>query len=260
MSELIEQKSTEIAQPQVSPLNALLADPDKLKEFPIETVERLFALDVEHQKRKARIEYSKAFNAVQADMTPVRKTAKNTQTGSLYAKLDEVTRMLDPIITKHGMSRSLSEGSTEGDEIEWALTLRHISGHEERHKLTTPIDNKGMAGKTNKTRLHGIFSSSTSAERILLCRAFGVHLVDDDDGNAAAGIGVGAEKVSTSESRYLEKLMGFTGGNLLALYSIEKMSDLPAFQFRAAVRALRSKAKMTDSELSQWEQDNGFVK
>ena len=39
--------TTDIATVPPSPLAQILADPDRLKEFPIETVERLFALDRE---------------------------------------------------------------------------------------------------------------------------------------------------------------------------------------------------------------------
>ena len=45
---------TDLATTQPSPLAQLLADPDRLKEFPIETVERLFALDREMRQDGAQ--------------------------------------------------------------------------------------------------------------------------------------------------------------------------------------------------------------
>ena len=42
---MTETKEITLAEPQVSALTQLLADPDRLRDFPIETVERLFELD-----------------------------------------------------------------------------------------------------------------------------------------------------------------------------------------------------------------------
>ena len=80
-------------------------------------------------------------------MTPVRKRAKNTQTGSSYARAEDITGMLDPLISKEGFSRSLSCGDcpVEG-HIRFVLTLRHIGGHEETHFIDAPPDYLGPKG------------------------------------------------------------------------------------------------------------------
>ena len=67
--------------PEPSALAKLLADPDRLRDFPIETVERLFVLDQQIRAESARREFAEAFNAVQKNMAPVRKLAVNKQTG-----------------------------------------------------------------------------------------------------------------------------------------------------------------------------------
>ena len=82
---------------QQNPLFTLLADPGKLKDVPIDTVERLLALQREMVDAQARREFNEAFTAAQHEMTPVRRMARNTQTGSLYARAEHVERMLDPI-------------------------------------------------------------------------------------------------------------------------------------------------------------------
>ena len=146
-------------------------------------------------RRRAR-EFAEAFNAVQREMAPVRKLATNSHTKSTYARLEDVARMLDPIILAHGFSRSLSTtDSPTAGHLRFALVLRHVSGHEERHHLDAPVDDIGIQGKAGtKTALHGMASSYTYCERHLLCKVFGVQVVSDDDGNAAAGVGPSAEK------------------------------------------------------------------
>ena len=130
-----------------------------------------------------------AFNAVQGDMTPVRMRGKNKATNdSPYPFAEDVTAMLDPIMTAHGFSRSISaESSEQPDHVKFVLTLRHNGGHSEKHYLDAPIDDKGMKGSPTKTRLHGMASSYTYCERHLLCKVFGVQLSKDTDGNSQVG-------------------------------------------------------------------------
>ena len=59
--------------------------------------------------------YHAAFNAVQAELEPVRKEAlQQPDTKSHYARLEDVLSALVPIITKHGFSRSVSEDPPTG--------------------------------------------------------------------------------------------------------------------------------------------------
>ena len=62
-------------------------------------MERLFALQREARSDMAREAYAVAFHALQGDLTPVRKRAKNSrQTGSMYANAEAVNAMLDPLL------------------------------------------------------------------------------------------------------------------------------------------------------------------
>ena len=151
-------------------------------------MERLFALAREMQSDAARREFAEAFNDVQREMAPVRKLGWNGHTKSHFARQEEVAQMLDPIILSHGFSRSMSSTDSPTDGLmRFVLLLRHNGGHEERHHLDAPNDSVGAKGAGNKTALHGMASSYTYCERHLLCKVFGVQVVSDDDGNAAAG-------------------------------------------------------------------------
>ena len=90
-------------QEKPSALQVLLADPDRLKDYPVETVERLYTLHKDMQADQAKREFAEAFNRVQLAMKPVRKMAKNDQTGSLYARAEHVMEMLDPLILEEGI-------------------------------------------------------------------------------------------------------------------------------------------------------------
>ena len=234
-------------QEKPSPLEVLLSNPDRLKDCPVETIERLYALDKDIRVKQARREFAEAFNRVQAAMTPVRKRAKNTQTGSSYARAEDITGMLDPLISKEGFSRSLSCGDcpVEG-HIRFVLTLRHIGGHEETHFIDAPPDYLGPKGAPVKTKLHGTGSSATYCQRLLLCMVFGVQLIADDDGNAGGGIGPGAEKITEEQALDLVALIGEVGADtpkFLDYFQIKSLEELPSISYKTAVRMLEAKRK-----------------
>ena len=240
---------TEVAvvRDQGNALAMLLSDTEKLKEFPIETVERLFALDREYRADRARADFHVAFNTVQSQLAPVRKTGRNTETGSMYAKSDAVMAMLDPIITANGFSRSIStEDCPTPGYTRFVLMLRHIGGHEERHRLDAPIDNVGPKGTANKTVIHGMMSSYTLCERHLCVKVFGLQIVDDDDGNAAGGIGPGTELITPKQATQLNALadeVGADKGLFCKMMNIGSIPELSASQFKVAVVALRAKGE-----------------
>ena len=237
--------TTLAASPEPSALATLLADPDRLRDFPIEAVERLFVLDRQIRADAARQEFYRDFNLVQGALSPVRKLGWNSQTSSHYARLEDVTRMLDPIMLEKGFSRSLStEPSNKDEHIIFVLTLRHIGGHEERHRLEAPLDYLGPKGQANKTKIHGMASSYTICERQLLTKVWGLETFSDDDGNAAGGIGPGSETISDAEASDLEALIDEVNADRRRLYAIcgiGAVSDLKKSQLKSTLALLEAK-------------------
>ena len=226
-------------------LAAVLADTDRLKELEIDKVERLFALAREMQADSARREFAEAFNAVQLEMAPVRKLGWNGHTKSHFARQEEVAQMLDPIILSHGFSRSMSSTDSPTDGLmRFVLLLRHNGGHEERHHLDAPNDSVGMKGSGNKTALHGMASSYTYCERHLLCKVFGVQVVSDDDGNAAAGVGPGSELISIDQHDDLLATIHEVGadmGRFLKHFKLDSVGAMPVSRLKEAIALLEAK-------------------
>lgn len=237
---------TEISAPaSLNPLAAILAEPDRLKDLPIETVSKLYEIDKEMRRERARQDFAAAFTAVQVEMTPVRRAATNSHTRSRYARLEHVTAMLDPIIQAHGFSRSVSTEPGAADGLQrFVLVVRHVGGHEERHYLDAPLDNIGIKGQATKTALHGMASSATYCERHLICKVFGVQTVDDDDGNAGA-LGPGAEPITEAQVAEIGALADEVGADkrrLCGVFEVDSLAGLTQVQFRPAMQMLRAKA------------------
>ena len=218
-----------------------------MKEFPIETVERLIKLSREREADLAKRAFADAMNAVQGEMEPVRKRGRNTHTGSRFAYLEEVVRMLDPLVHAHGFSRSISTGECQlKDHIRVVLTLRHVAGHQETHSLDAPIDDKGPKGGDVKTRLHGMGSTLTYCERVLICKVFGVQVIPDDDGNAGSGVGPGFKRITADQVADVLSLLEETKSNerqFLDVFGVEKVEELATNQLRSAMVMLEAKRR-----------------
>lgn len=181
----------------------LMADPSERPASPIEMVLRaatdadvdadkmgkLYDIADRHQRREAEIGFNRSMMDVQAEVRTIVKNRPNNQTGSDYANIDAILRVLRPCYTKHGFSLSFStvppimEGTIRARGI-----LRHMLGHSEEHFYDCPLDGVGIAGKVNKTATHAAASSASYAQRILTVLMFNLSTGYDDDGNAAGGL------------------------------------------------------------------------
>ena len=124
---------------EASPLKELLNNPEALKDYPVDVVERLFAIhkdEREHQKEEraynAEMDFTHAYMAVCEEIEPVGREAYNDQTKSHYAKLEHVEAMLNPIIKKHGLkctvTPDVSDRPVGADGLHWtrfSFVCRH---------------------------------------------------------------------------------------------------------------------------------------
>ena len=237
----VEQRASTLVD---SPLRAVLADPEMLRELDVDKLERLARLDMEYRREAARVSYNVAFNLAQEEMPPVYKAATNRHTKSRYAYLEDVVAMLHPIITGHGFSRSVCSRESPVDGlVRFVLELRHVDGHVAEYYMDAPIDDKGLEGKPNKTHMHGLASSYTYCERHLLCKVWGVQLTDDEDGNKPRAQAEYDVKITEEQLRQLYEEGDKVGANMddyfaflkLTEPSLTMLADLPQSMFKNAV-------------------------
>ena len=265
MNDLIEKQETDLAEkPQASefsPLDAVLADPDKIALIDTDKIEKLFELQQRSIDAQAKRTFFSELTAARSKFSRVKRDKRNEQTKSKYTTLEAITSMLDPIIAQHGFSRSLTTDGVDpsGDTI-FVLVVRHESGHSEESRLPLPIDDKGIKGNVNKTRIHAMGSAFTYAERILVTKFFGVETGDkDDDGNAAGGRGAEPEPLITVEQQaeltaWIQRAeMDET--KLLAIYAVEKVAELPAKLYPGALRMAKIRHENNEAKRKQAQGD-----
>ena len=241
-----------------STLQVLLSDPDKLKEFPIETVERLFALDQQYAERQAKIAFNVAFNQLQAEMTPVVKRGKNYgvkeggRNFSTYERLEDVKEMVDPLFHKYGFSYSISaKESPTPEHTRYILVLRHIGGYSEEHYLDAPADDKGMKGGPTKTKIHGQGSSYTYCHRYLLKNVLGMQLIEDDDGNASGGMGPVNDPISKEQEKEIEALLKETKTDrkeFLDYFKRDTVAELRVGDYKKVIALLRKRKEDMEAD------------
>ena len=236
-----------------SPLALLLSDPEKVAAIDIDTVERLVVLDRRYRADAAEREYNAGMALVQAGFTPVPKRGWNPQTKSRYALAEDVLKMIEPVASKHGFSHATSQEPSEIDgHLRICVTIRHAGGHKVSFWMDAPVDNKGMAGKINKTMLHGMASTFTFCERQLTCKGYGAPLGEDTDGVAAEAADVTLitaeqaldlaafiDEVGADKDRFLEYYQ-----SIHPTLSIKRVEDLPASSHADAVARLNRKRDM----------------
>ena len=166
------------------------SSPAKLLELAVQQgadvgkLERLMDLQERWDKKQAEAAFNTALNEVQANLPKIERKAWNDQTRSHYAKLEAVNAALVPVYSAHGLSISWG---TDQSPIEGYIRvvgdLSHIAGHTRRYFLDIPLDNAGIKGNDNKTKVHATGSSLSYARRYLTLMMFNASTYDDKDGN-----------------------------------------------------------------------------
>lgn len=173
-----------------------------------------------------RIEFDDALVKTQKEIPLILKDATNPQTTSTYAKLETISRQVDPIIHENGFSLSYRMGESPVAGHYRIICKLSRNGHERDNPIDLPADDVGIKGNKNKTPTHAAASSITYARRLLKCMIFDIRIAgEDDDGNLASAL-----PISTAQLATLNKVIDEVGANrdkIMSLLKIEKLADMP---------------------------------
>lgn len=192
MAETLELVETPAQQPKPIALPAN-ASPAVIMQLAIqqgaqvETIERMWALQVAWEKREAERQFNEAFAAFKAHAVRVIKNRQVTD-GPLknkrYAELHAVVNAVTPALSEHGLSASWKLTKDDKDWIEVTCTLKHTGGHSESVSMGAPPDAGGA-----KNAIQSRASAVSYLERYTLKAILGVsEQEDDDDGQGAGGV------------------------------------------------------------------------
>lgn len=209
-------------------------------------LERLIQLRDHVLGQEAKRQYDIDFAMMKPKLPKVIKTHTNTQTSSKYAKLEDINTAIDPILAEYGFATGSKTIAQSDDSVTMLLMVKHRGGHYETMELTMPIDNKGIQGSVNKTKLHGISSTMSYIKRIGFCALLNISTGDDKDGNTEP------KKITDAQAAEIKTLLQDTNSDTVGFLkvmggaaSVEELTDYPK-----AINALKSKKaqKATDAK------------
>lgn len=220
------------------------------KGAPIESLERLVALQERIMDRNAAAEFFDAMAAFQRECPPIKKASRAefvTKSGGrasyTYAELDEIARTVNPILARMGLSYTWDSTVAEGVMVV-TCTLRHRSGHAVTAKFGSKVEGSPLMSGHQATA-----ATLTYARRQSLVQVLGLTTTDDDnDGQGAhGGEREGSAGVVTDQQALeVEALITDTGADLpafLGFFKIARVTDLPVSCFEQAKKMLRTKAR-----------------
>jgi hypothetical protein len=217
----------------------------------LDKLERLIAMRERVEEREASRSFDLAMSQCQAKMRPVAADANNPQTKSKYASYCALDSVLRPIYTDAGFALSFDTGEGAPDQCVRVVCRVSQGGHGRNYHIDMPADGKGAKGGDVMTRTHATGSAVTYGRRYLLQMIYNISIGGgDDDGNAAGA----SEYISPAQVAELTKLIEDTGGNVAKFCEfakVEKLGDIYANRWDAAVMSVKRAGEARKSRASQ---------
>lgn len=235
MNDIVEISGT--GPPQLKPLPMSIVERAVAQGASIEMVEKLWTLQERVDATNARKAFDSAVAAAHAEMGPVARN-KTGHNQKRYADFAAIAAVVDPIISKHGLSYRFRTDQTANISV--TCVLAHRDGHSEQTTLSAQADSSG-----NKNTIQALGSTLTYLQRYSLVQMLGIAVSDDDDG-AASGSG---DTIADDQVADLQAMIESIGGDkaeglkkgFLKKFKIEGLAQLPVSEWRNAVAALQAK-------------------
>lgn len=245
MNELIERQEHQLAVPMTKEgamldfIQRAAADPT----VDIDKLERLIQLSERMQAKTAETEFNSAMAKMQCEIPTVGEGAQNLHTKNTYATLDDINRVLKPIMQRHGFAVSFKVDN-QANGIHVTGILMHSAGHREQTTLLLPVD----IG-SGRNAVQAVGSSTTYGKRYVMCALLNITTGDasDDDGQTAQ-----AEPMVTSvQAKQIDALLEKCGEKTKAGFErmYESADQVPKANFDGVIAGLKNSiAKMQEAQ------------
>lgn len=205
----------------------------------IETIERLMALQERWEKNENKKAYDEAITLAKSEFPQIVKDKAvrfdaNKPPSFMHETLSGIAKLIDPVLGKHGLSYRFRT-SSDATSVTVTCIVSHRLGHSEENSLNGPHDKSG-----GKNSIQAVGSSVTYLQRYTLKGALGLAAADDDDGKAAGG----GESLSAQQIEEMQALIVEVAADIQKFckhMKVEKIEDIPAKRFKAAMDALNAK-------------------
>lgn len=198
----------------------------------MDVIEKFMDMQERWEKNQARKAFDEAIAAAKAEIPPITRNATG-HNDKRYADFAAIAKVVDPILSKHGLSYRFR--TNQGEKIAVTCILSHKAGHYEETTLSGPADASG-----SKNAIQAIGSTLTYLQRYSLVQMLGLAAANDDDGKAGAE----GEAVSLEQVEQLIALADEVGADKEAFcryFKVEGFAHIKVKDFPRAVAALNKK-------------------
>jgi hypothetical protein len=206
-------------------------------------LERLMALQERWEANEAKKAFDMAIAKAKANMPEILKKAPANF--GKFANLEEITKIITPILAKEGLSHRFAS-DTDGRNIIVTCIISHERGHrEECSKLPGPPDLSG-----GKNAIQAVGSASTYLQRYTLLMALGLAPAKDDDGDTAGSAVTAAKPQSPliSDAQYdslmsLLEAAAMPPNKVLERAQVDNLYELTEEQYRDLEAVLKERIR-----------------
>lgn len=235
------------SQPPLAPAGApdpnlaALIDAARSPTFDVAKLERLMAMMKDREEDARKRAFYAALAAAKGEFGPILKTRvvdyehkdKGGRTSYKYEELADISSVVDPVLSKHGLSYRHRAVQSQGGKITVTCILSHADGYSEENSLEGLEDKSGQ-----KNPNQSISSTVTYLQRYTLKEALGIGAGRDDD----AG-GFDDPMITADDVVYIEQLVADTGSDLarlLGTVGAASVVEMRASQFKQAAWLLET--------------------
>ena len=210
----------------------------------VSKMQALLNMKHEEERRNAENAYIVAMEQAQTAMPLVLKDATNPQTKSLYVRLENLSKVCDPIIHEKGFTLSYGMGeSTLPNHYRVTCDVSHIAGFTKHFFYDLPLDDVGPKGNPNKTPLHAVASTTTYARRYLKVLIFDIRIAGlDDDGNQSTALPITEKQLKSLREKIKET--GADEVKVCEWLHVDKLEDVAESHLGRVLVLLDQKAKL----------------
>lgn len=197
---------------------------------------------------QAKREYTAAFCQLQNAVKHVRGDRwvdLGGGKGYFYSSYREIMEELQPHLAAFGFSVQFAQKLESNGITTVVGTLMHVAGH----SVEVPFQVRSGKGAPGMNETKCDISAATIAQRECLCRMFNlVRLKDEEDDAKIVG---SPAPVTQDQEEHVRQRVQETGSDLkafLKVFSITKLSDLPADRYHYALELLDKKERQNERD------------
>jgi len=202
-----------------------------------------FKREMEREERDAVLD--EAIAAVKAELPEMLTAGSwNKHTKSWWARYEQVSKAVDPIIRKHGLV--LSYGMAESpidNHYRVVCDVTHVASRgKRRYFIDGPSDAAGAKGGGTKSPIQGVKSTITYLQRALKCMIFDVIVGREDrDGQGNAPEAISDEQVEQILAICSEK--SIDRATFEKAFGVSEVESIPVTRFQDVLARLKAAPK-----------------